>query len=127
MPGTRTSPRWPDAELRDAGLCFHYVPRFQAEEEQSKACKKFEEISALAKTELVDLKKRRVEAFNKSLAELADLQVKQSKVGGLDGWMGTQNRSVSSVISLPSEQALHPAECRRRPEGGFVPSAPREG
>jgi len=51
----------------------------KAEQDQSEACKKFEEISALAKTELVDLKKRRVEAFKKNLTELVDLEIKQSK------------------------------------------------
>jgi len=51
----------------------------KAEEEQATACKKFEDISALAKTELGNLKKQRVDAFNKNLADLADLEVKQSK------------------------------------------------
>ncbi|KAI1719664.1 PX domain-containing protein [Ditylenchus destructor] len=51
----------------------------KAEQDQAEACKKFEEIGAVAKNELVDLKKRRVEAFKKNLTELADLEIKQSK------------------------------------------------
>jgi len=51
----------------------------KAEAEQAEACKKFEEISLSAKSELIDLKKRRVETFKKNLTELADLEVKQSK------------------------------------------------
>lgn len=43
--------------------------------------KKFEDISQLAKTELQDLKKRRVEAFKRNLNDLVDLQIKHSKVG----------------------------------------------
>ncbi|KAK6059512.1 hypothetical protein COOONC_02860, partial [Cooperia oncophora] len=52
----------------------------KAEAEQQEACKKFEDISALAKTELKDLKKRRVLAFKKNLADLADLEIKHAKV-----------------------------------------------
>ncbi|EPB69319.1 hypothetical protein ANCCEY_11598, partial [Ancylostoma ceylanicum] len=59
------------------------IPKFsrhlQAETEQQEACKKFEDISALAKTELKDLKKRRVLAFKKNLADLADLEIKHAK------------------------------------------------
>ncbi|PIO73750.1 hypothetical protein TELCIR_04261, partial [Teladorsagia circumcincta] len=51
----------------------------KAENEQQEACKKFEDISALAKTELKDLKKRRVLAFKKNLADLADLEIKHAK------------------------------------------------
>ncbi|VDL72388.1 unnamed protein product [Nippostrongylus brasiliensis] len=51
----------------------------KAENEQQEACKKFEDISALAKTELKELKKRRVLAFKKNLAELADLEIKHAK------------------------------------------------
>ncbi|KAL6744362.1 hypothetical protein Aduo_017303 [Ancylostoma duodenale] len=51
----------------------------KAETEQQEACKKFEDISALAKTELKDLKKRRVLAFKKNLADLADLEIKHAK------------------------------------------------
>ncbi|WKY09680.1 hypothetical protein Q1695_002214 [Nippostrongylus brasiliensis] len=51
----------------------------KAEHEQQEACKKFEDISALAKTELKELKKRRVLAFKKNLAELADLEIKHAK------------------------------------------------
>ncbi|VDK55236.1 unnamed protein product [Cylicostephanus goldi] len=56
---------------------------FLAETEQQEACKKFEDISALAKTELKDLKKRRVLAFKKNLADLADLEIKHAKVSFL--------------------------------------------
>ncbi|VDP19833.1 unnamed protein product [Heligmosomoides polygyrus] len=52
----------------------------KADAEQQEACKKFEDISALAKTELRDLKKRRVMAFKKNLADLADLEIKHAKV-----------------------------------------------
>ncbi|KAH7730703.1 Protein SNX-6 a [Aphelenchoides avenae] len=51
----------------------------KAETEQAEACKKFEDISALSKSELTDLKKRRVEAFKKNLSDLADLEIKHSK------------------------------------------------
>jgi len=51
----------------------------KAETEQAEACKKFEDISAQAKTELVALKKNGVETFKKNLVELADLEIKQSK------------------------------------------------
>ncbi|VDO55021.1 unnamed protein product, partial [Brugia timori] len=54
------------------------IPR--AESEQSEACKKFEDISEVAKGELLDLKKRRLTAFKKNLTDLADLQIKHAKV-----------------------------------------------
>uniref|UniRef100_A0A915EP13 PX domain-containing protein n=1 Tax=Ditylenchus dipsaci TaxID=166011 RepID=A0A915EP13_9BILA len=70
----------------------------KAETEQAEACKKFEEISALAKTELVDLKKRRVEAFKKNLTELVDLEIKQSK-----NKLSLLQTAVASLkISLPN-------------------------
>ncbi|CAD6186659.1 unnamed protein product [Caenorhabditis auriculariae] len=50
----------------------------KAETEQVEACKKFEDISALAKNELKDLKKRRVQAFKKNLGDLAELEVKHA-------------------------------------------------
>ncbi|KAK0410479.1 hypothetical protein QR680_005149 [Steinernema hermaphroditum] len=50
----------------------------KCETEQQEACKKFEDISAVAKTELQDMKKRRVEAFKKNLIDLADFEVKQA-------------------------------------------------
>nr|CDP98242.1 BMA-SNX-6 [Brugia malayi] len=53
------------------------IPR--AEAEQSEACKKFEDISEVAKGELLDLKKRRLTAFKKNLTDLADLQIKHAK------------------------------------------------
>jgi len=46
---------------------------------QTKACEKFESISARAKDELSGFKKRRVSAFKKSLIEMAELEVKHSK------------------------------------------------
>lgn len=51
----------------------------KAEAEQEEACQKFEKINKLAKQELVGLKKTRIQAFNKNLAELADLETRQSK------------------------------------------------
>ncbi|CAB3397858.1 unnamed protein product [Caenorhabditis bovis] len=51
----------------------------KAEAEQSECCKKFEEISGLAKAELKDLKVRRVQAFKKNLIDLAELEVKHSR------------------------------------------------
>ncbi|CAK5072936.1 unnamed protein product [Meloidogyne enterolobii] len=52
----------------------------KAEKEQEEACKKFEDISKLAKTELLVLKNTRISAFKKNLADLADLEIKQSNV-----------------------------------------------
>ncbi|CAD5225510.1 unnamed protein product [Bursaphelenchus okinawaensis] len=51
----------------------------KAEAEQREANTKFDGITAQAKKELVDLKKRRVEAFKKNLNDLAELEVKHSK------------------------------------------------
>ncbi|CAJ0929701.1 unnamed protein product, partial [Mesorhabditis belari] len=51
----------------------------KAENDQQEACKKFEDISALAKTELKDLKKRRVGAFKKNLTDMAELEIKHTK------------------------------------------------
>ncbi|KAF8386314.1 snx-6 [Pristionchus pacificus] len=51
----------------------------KAETEQNTACTKFEDISTLAKTELKELKRRRVAAFKKNLAELAELQMRHSR------------------------------------------------
>ena len=52
----------------------------KAEKEQEEACKKFEDISKLAKTELMELKNTRISAFKRNLADLADLEIKQSNV-----------------------------------------------
>ena len=52
----------------------------QAETDQAEACKKFEEISQVARGELQDLKKRRLVAFKKNLTDLADLEIKHAKV-----------------------------------------------
>lgn len=51
----------------------------KAESEQAEVCKKFDDISVLAKSELTELKKRRVEAFKRNLNDLVDLQIKHSK------------------------------------------------
>ncbi|KAI6236675.1 PX domain-containing protein [Aphelenchoides besseyi] len=51
----------------------------KAEIEQAEVCKKFQDISTLAKSELQELKKRRVEAFKRNLNDLVDLQIKHSK------------------------------------------------
>uniref|UniRef100_A0A914EJ83 PX domain-containing protein n=1 Tax=Acrobeloides nanus TaxID=290746 RepID=A0A914EJ83_9BILA len=51
----------------------------KAESDQADACRKFEDISSLAKSELLELKKRRVTAFKKNLTDFVDLQVKHSK------------------------------------------------
>ena len=51
----------------------------QAENGQQEACKNFENISDLAKDELKILRQRRVAAFQKSLTELAELELKHSK------------------------------------------------
>ncbi|KAL3083049.1 hypothetical protein niasHS_010851 [Heterodera schachtii] len=72
----------------------------KAENEQAEACKKFEMISKLAKTELTELKKERIASFKKNLSELADLEVKQSKakivilqsaIATLNEMIGAQN------------------------------------
>lgn len=52
----------------------------QAEQAQQEACDKFEAMSAKAKEELVDFKKRRVVAFKKNLIDLTELEIKHSKV-----------------------------------------------
>jgi len=51
----------------------------QAENAQQEACKTFEKISDLARDELKILRQRRVLAFQKSLTELAELELKHSK------------------------------------------------
>jgi hypothetical protein len=58
-------------------LTFRFL---KAETEQEEACKKFEDISKQARAELVELKKTRIAAFKKNLSELAELEIKQSKV-----------------------------------------------
>ena len=50
-----------------------------AENQQQEALKQFEKISERSKTELQTLKQRRVAAFQKSLTELAELELKHSK------------------------------------------------
>ncbi|CAI5450950.1 unnamed protein product [Caenorhabditis angaria] len=67
----------------------------KAEVEQADACKEFEEISGVSKTELKDLKNRRVQAFKKNLCELAELEVKHSK---------TQLGLLQDVIAKLKEQ-----------------------
>lgn len=51
----------------------------QAENGQQEACKNFERISELAREELKILRQRRVAAFQKSLSDLAELELKHSK------------------------------------------------
>lgn len=50
-----------------------------AENVQREACEKFEGISAKAKQELKDFRSRRVQNFKKSLIDLSELQLKQSR------------------------------------------------
>ncbi|KAM7343904.1 sorting nexin 6 isoform 2-T2 [Cochliomyia hominivorax] len=50
-----------------------------AEAAQAEACEKFETMSACGKEELVGFRNRRVQAFKKSLTELADLEIKHAK------------------------------------------------
>jgi len=50
-----------------------------AEIVQSKACERFDAISAQAKEELLDFKTRRIHAFKKSLVELAELEIKHAR------------------------------------------------
>jgi len=50
-----------------------------AEAAQTAACEKFESMSGRAKQELVSFRARRVNAFKKSLVELAELEVKHAK------------------------------------------------
>ncbi|VDN52762.1 unnamed protein product [Dracunculus medinensis] len=51
----------------------------KAEAEQNETCKKFEEISEVAKVELQDLKRRRLAGFKKNLVDLTELQIKHAK------------------------------------------------
>lgn len=50
-----------------------------AEQAQTVACDKFEQISEKGKEELVDFKSRRVADFKKNLIELTDLEIKHAK------------------------------------------------
>merc|ERR1719319_1058244 len=50
-----------------------------AENKQQEACTTFEEMSKTAKTELKMQKERRVAHFQKSMVELAELEVKHAK------------------------------------------------
>ncbi len=50
-----------------------------AENTQQEACQRFEHISEKAKEELKTLRVRRVASFQKSLTELAELELKHSK------------------------------------------------
>ena len=52
---------------------------YLAEKSQTEACAAFEAISAKAKEELKTLRVRRVAAFQKSLTELAELELKHSR------------------------------------------------
>ncbi len=44
------------------------------------ACEKFEKITEVARSELKELKTRRVQAFKRNLVELAELEIKHAKV-----------------------------------------------
>ena len=82
----------------------------QAEGEQQEACQMFEKISERAREELKALKARRVASFQKSLSELAELELKHSKahaqmlkvtIANLRSELWNQNRyplSSSTVI-----------------------------
>lgn len=50
-----------------------------AEQQQASACAKFEQLSARAREELIDFRNRRVQAFRKSLIELAELEIKHAR------------------------------------------------
>ena len=58
------------------------LPNPQAEQAQGEACRRFEAVSARAKEELATLKERRAAAFQRSLAELAELELKHSRWAG---------------------------------------------
>ncbi|XP_048263462.1 sorting nexin-6 isoform X1 [Bombus affinis] len=51
----------------------------EAEQAQTEACEKFEQMSEKGKEELVDFKTRRVTAFRKNLIELTELEIKHAK------------------------------------------------
>lgn len=59
---------------------FSFFWILQAEQAQQEACDKFEAMSAKAKEELMDFKKRRVSAFKKNLIDVTELEIKHSKV-----------------------------------------------
>lgn len=46
---------------------------------QQEACEKFENISKVAKQELIDFKVRRVAAFRKNLIDIVELEIKHAK------------------------------------------------
>ncbi|PBC30936.1 Sorting nexin-6 [Apis cerana cerana] len=50
-----------------------------AEQAQTEACEKFEQMSEKGKEELMDFKTRRVTAFRKNLIELTELEIKHAK------------------------------------------------
>ncbi|XP_076245636.1 sorting nexin 6 isoform X4 [Calliopsis andreniformis] len=51
----------------------------EAEQAQTEACEKFEQMSEKGKEELTDFKTRRVTAFRKNLIELTELEIKHAK------------------------------------------------
>ncbi|XP_015512483.1 sorting nexin-6 isoform X1 [Neodiprion pinetum] len=51
----------------------------EAEQSQTEACEKFEQMSEKGKEELTDFKTRRVAAFKKNLIELTELEIKHAK------------------------------------------------
>lgn len=50
------------------------------EVERAEAFRKLEDMGCVAKNELVNFTKHRVDGINKNLSDLASLQIKQSKV-----------------------------------------------
>uniref|UniRef100_A0A0N5BXH3 PX domain-containing protein n=1 Tax=Strongyloides papillosus TaxID=174720 RepID=A0A0N5BXH3_STREA len=53
------------------------IPR--AEKEQEECCKKFEELSEVAKKELQELKVRKVKSFKRNLCDLVEMEMKHAK------------------------------------------------
>ncbi|VVC97453.1 sorting nexin-32 isoform X1 [Leptidea sinapis] len=51
----------------------------EAEQAQTEACARFEQLSARAREELIDFRTRRVAAFKKSLIDLAELEIKHAR------------------------------------------------
>ncbi|CEF68865.1 Sorting nexin 6 [Strongyloides ratti] len=51
----------------------------RAEKEQEECCKKFEDLSEVAKKELQELKVRKVKSFKKNLCDLVEIEIKHAK------------------------------------------------
>ena len=87
----------------------------QAEGEQQEACQIFEKISDRARDELKGLKARRVASFQKSLSELAELELKHSKAHAqmlkvtianlrAELW-GPNRKSEGRIVNLPKDKS----------------------